>query len=349
MSETGYSPLIELTRGEVVESIHYGALAVVNPQGDLLAAQGDPQRVTFLRSAAKPFQLLPFIEAGGHKHYNFSQREIALMCASHSGTDEHVALLNKIQAQIGITQADLMCGVHPPHDKTTADAMLLRGEGLTPNRHNCSGKHTGMLAFAKMNGEPMDTYLEPDHPVQQRILQTFAEMCGLSVDQVQLGTDGCSAPNFAVPLYNAALGWARLVDPTGLSPARAEACRTITQAMMAYPFMVAGPNRFDTAIMQAAEGHIVTKAGAEGYEGMGVMPGVLGEGSGALGISVKISDGDGRSRATAATSIEVLRQLGAIDTDELAALQEYGPVREIKNWRELVVGEMHPVFSLNLN
>jgi L-asparaginase II len=343
-----YLPLLETTRGSTVESVHYGALAVVDPQGHLVASYGDPQAVTFLRSSAKPFQALPFIEAGGHIHYNLTKKEIALICASHSGTDEHASTAAHIQARAGFRESDLSCGVHPPMHKPTADRMLREGEPLTPNRHNCSGKHTGMLAFAKMNAEPLESYLEHDHPVQQRILTTISEMCSLPPEEIHLGTDGCSAPNFAIPLYNAALGWARLADPSGLSEQRAQACSTIMDAMMAHPEMVAGPDRLDTALMQAAPGKLAAKAGAEGYQGIAIQPGITTPNSTALGIAIKVADGDGYQRARAAITLEVLRQLGVLSAEELDALQAYGPQRTIRNWRKLEVGEMRPIFKLHV-
>jgi L-asparaginase II len=349
MSNPSFLPLVEFTRGSTVESVQFGALAVVDPQGNLIASYGDPNTVTFLRSTAKPFQLLPFIEAGGHNHYQFSQQEIALMCASHSGTDQHVEVVSGIQRQAGIKESDLMCGVHPPGHKKTAESLLLRAEEPTPNRHNCSGKHTGMLAFAKMNGEPLESYLERDHPVQQRILQTFAELCSLPLEEIQIGTDGCSAPNFAVPLVNAAWAWARLADPSSLANSRANAIRTIVQAMMAYPEMVGGPERFDTALMQTAKGRVVAKGGAEGYEGMAILPGAIGPDSTALGVALKISDGDGYGRAVAAVSLEILRQLGVLSSQELQSLEAFGPKRVVRNWRKLAVGEMRPIFDLHLN
>lgn len=226
--------------------------------------------------------------------------------------------------------------------------MLCDGQPLTPNRHNCSGKHTGMLAFARMNDEPIENYLENEHPIQQRILQTMSEMCGLPQEEIGLGTDGCSAPNFALPLYHAALGWARLADPTGLPEQRAAACHTIMDAMIAHPEMVAGPDRLDTDLMRAAGGKLAAKAGAEGYQAIALRPGALASGSPALGIAIKISDGDGYGRASAAVALEVLRQLGALTTDELEMLTAYGPVRSIQNWRKLDVGEMRPVFQLKM-
>jgi L-asparaginase II len=348
MTSSPYQPVLEITRGTTVESVHFGALAVVDSHGHLIASYGDADAVTFLRSSAKPFQALPFIEAGGHTHYHLTKKEIALLCASHSGTDEHAETAAQIQRKAQLHEGDLLCGVHPPMHKDTADRMLITSEPLTQNRHNCSGKHSGMLAFAQMNGEPLETYLENDHPVQQRILKTFAEMCGLDEEEVHLGIDGCSAPNFAVPLTHSALAWARLADPSGLGAVRQQACRLLADAMMAHPDMVAGPDRFDTALMQAAEGKLVAKAGAEGYQGIAVMPGISSLGLPALGIAIKISDGDGKDRARAVVVMEVLRQLGVLTSAELDVLNSFGPVRSVYNWRKLVVGEMYPVFNLEI-
>jgi L-asparaginase II len=340
-----YLPVVELTRGPIVESIHFGAVAAVDVNGNLVASFGDADTVTFLRSSAKPFQALPFIELGGDQVFGLTEREVALMCASHSGTDEHVLVVQGMQRKIGISEKNLMCGTHPPTYQATAKAMLLRGEEPTPNRHNCSGKHTGMLAHALLRKLPLEDYININHPVQQTILKTFAEMCGLPTDKVVLGTDGCSAPNFAIPLRNAALGYARLCDPSQLSPERATACRRITHAMTSNPDMVGGPGRFDTVIMGLASGRLLSKAGAEGYQGIGIMPGALGPGSPALGIAFKISDGDAGGRARPCVAIEVLRQLGAISQREVDALATFGPQR-LYNYRKLQVGEMRPSFEL---
>jgi L-asparaginase II len=346
MTSKNYYPVFELTRGDRVESVHYGAIAVVESSGRLAAWYGDPQTVTFLRSTAKPFQALPFIETGGQETFDLTQAEIAIMCASHSGTDAHAAVLQGFQRKVNIRENQLKCGIHPVYHTPTAEAMKARGEEPTPNRHNCSGKHTGMLAHCHLKGWPTEDYLNPEHPLQRLILKTFAEMCSLDLAQVAMGTDGCSAPVFAVPLYNAALAFARLADPDGLETGRGTACQVITAAMTAHPDMVAGPDRFDTLLMEAGGGRIVTKGGAEAYQGIGLHPGALGAGSPALGIALKISDGDGRLRARPAVSIEVLRQLGALSSKEIEALAKFGPTIPIKNWRKIVVGEGRPAFTL---
>jgi L-asparaginase II len=355
MTGSNYQPIYEFTRGSTVESIHYGAIAIVDVTGKIIASVGDPGAVTYLRSSAKPFQALPFIERGGQALFNLTPREIALMCASHSGTDEHVAVAEAMQVKTGVTEADLLCGVHYPIDESTSQVMKEQQQQPTPNRHNCSGKHTGMLAFVhlkELSGQPVDeslAYIDSDHPIQREILQTFADLCGLSGKDVKVGIDGCSAPNFAVPLQNAAFGFARLCDPDqgNVSPIeRAAACRTITSAMIFNPDMVGGPGRFDTRLMEAVQGRLVAKGGAEGYQGIGLLPGALGENSPALGIALKISDGDLKSRSVHAVALEVLRQLGALSEAEMGILSEFGPKLPVYNWRKLVVGEGRPCFQL---
>ncbi|NMB55895.1 MAG: asparaginase [Leptolinea sp.] len=338
-----YKPVIEVTRGRIVESIHFGAAAVVDSQGKLLASFGNPGAVSFMRSSSKPFQALPFIEMGGAERFNFSSAEIGLICASHSGTDEHFDALTRLQSRIGITETDLMCGTHPPMHKPTAEALMLKGEKLTPNRHNCSGKHTGMLAYARLLGAPISTYLDLDSPVQQNILRTFSEMCEIPVEKVELGIDGCSAPTFAVPLYNAALGMARLSDPHGLGEARETACRKIFSGMTGSPMMVAGPDRFDTLFMTALKGRMLTKAGAEGYQVFGIP--AQGAQAG-IGIALKISDGDLNDRARDLMGVEILRQMGLISADDMAALSTVF-TKKLTNWRKIEIGEIRPCFRLN--
>lgn len=351
MIPTSYKPLFQLTRGQTVESIHYGALAVVDAYGNLMAAYGDPYTVTFMRSSAKPFQALPFIERAGDQRFGLTAREIALMCASHSGTDEHVAAVEGIQKKVGVLESELLCGVHFPGHEPTANEMRARRQTPTPNQHNCSGKHTGMLAFTRLLNEihPDLAYISPEHPIQKIILETFAQMCGLPVEDVAQGIDGCSAPNFALPLQHAALGFARLCDPQAgnvLPPARAAACQRIVAAMWNHPEMVGGPGRFDTALMRVGNGRFISKEGAEGYQAIGILPGVLGEGSPAVGVALKIADGDLRNRVHPAVAVEVLRQLGVLTADDLEQLARFGPGFEVLNIRKLHAGVGTPEFEL---
>jgi L-asparaginase II len=348
MREMSYRPVIELTRGGIVESIHYGAIAVADPSGNLHAWWGDAEIVTFLRSSAKPFQALPLLESGAADQLQLSLEQVAVICASHSGTDEHVRMVASIQEKVGISEADLMCGVHPPYHQPTAQRMREQGVEPTPNRHNCSGKHTGMLTLASFLGEPLSDYINPQHPVQLRIIQTFAEMCGLDTERVVMGIDGCSVPTFAVPLGAAATAFARLMDPSALTPGRAEACRAVVAAMTSHPNMVAGPDRFDTRLMEVTAGRVLAKGGAEAYQGMGVRAGVISPDAPALGVAIKIADGDRGNRAREAVALSVLEDLGALVEGEREALQEFGP-REITNYRGLTVGRIRTCFNLQRN
>jgi L-asparaginase II len=350
-------PLVGTWRGDLLECIQSGAVAITDKDGNLTASVGNPQLVTYLRSSMKPFQVLPFVEAGGVEQFNLSAQELAILCSSHHGTDGHVDVLKRIQEKVGISENFLQCGVHPPYSKSAQYELIRRGESPTPNRHNCSGKHTGMLAMCKLMGWPLENYLDPQHPLQQLILKTFTEMTNTSIHQISFGTDGCSAPVFAIPLHNSAMGFARLVDPSALNPLRAEACRKITTAMLAYPEMIAGQGGFDTCLMQATKGKIIAKSGAEGYLALGLLGGTRDSGSKALGVAIKIIDGDTggdfyqgadhlEGRARPIVGLEILRQLGALAPAELEKLAAFGP-RFQKNWRGFSVGRFEPVFKLN--
>jgi L-asparaginase II len=349
--------LFEVMRGNIVESVHYGSIAVVDSNGRLISSYGDPKAVAFLRSSAKPFQALPFVERGGVEYFGFTPRELSITCASHEGSDMHVQTVQEIQKKVEIQEDHLQCGIHMPSDVNSFKSLIRKDEQPTPNRNNCSGKHSAMLAHAKMRGLPLENYLEIDHPIQQDILASFAEMCLLPVQEVGLGTDGCSAPNFAVPLHSAALAMARLCDPHALSEARASACRKITSAMTTHPEMVSGYGEFDCELMKAGEGRVVCKRGAEGYQIIGLLPGTLRPDSPGIGIALKVSDGDASrmsldlahvTRVRPAVTLEILRQLGALSSKQEQALASFGPEKSVKNHRGIVTGQSRPVFHLQV-
>lgn len=345
MPSSVFIPLFEATRGHIVESTHFGAVAIVNNTGELVAHLGEPTLCTFLRSSAKPFQALPFMEARGDEHFQLSPEEIAVMCASHAGTDEHVRVIRGFQQKIGVREEDLLCGTHPPFNAATWRRMIQQGEELTAIRHNCSGKHTGMLALAKLMGLPAENYISIHHPIQQAILKAFSEMVDVKPEAVEIGIDGCSVPTFAVPLYNAALGYARLADPGQLPPERRNAIRRIVRAMTGNPMMIAGPKLFDTLLMDIAGNRFLTKTGAEGFQALAIFPGAIEKGSPGIGIALKIAEGDLDGRARPLVMLELLRQMGAISAKELDTLKELDH-RDIYNFRNLRVGEYRPAFSL---
>lgn len=340
-----YLPVVEVTRGSVVESLHRGAAALCRSDGKLAANYGDPQIITFMRSSAKPFQAIPLVESGAADRLGISEPELALICASHSGTDEHLAVAHSLQGKVGIREADLQCGTHPPIHTGTAQRLREMGEEPTPNRHNCSGKHSGMLALAADLDQSPETYLDLEGPVQSRILRAFAEMCDVDPEEVRIGTDGCSAPNFAVPLRQAALAFARFAHPGQLHPARTTACRRIFKAMVDHPEVVAGPGRLDTLLMEAGGGRWVVKSGAEGYYGVAIPPGVIDKGPYGYGLAAKIADGNLGRRAGSIMILQILKSLGLVepgDREELAAFW----ARPLENYRGLQVGEIRPCFEL---
>lgn len=346
-------PILELTRGEIVEAVHRGSIAVVASDGSLLRSYGDPQAVAFLRSSAKPFQALPFVEQGGVEHFHYTQSELALACASHESSQMHLDAVQTMQNKIGIEENRLQCGPHLPGDPRKLKEVIQKNTPLTANFNNCSGKHTTMLAYAKMLGLSLDDYLDFNHPIQLEIRKTLAEMCRMTEAKIQIGVDGCSAPNFALPLFNAALGMARLCDPRDLPSARAEACKKITNAMTAHPEMVGNFGEFDCELMKTCEGKIVTKRGAEGYQIIGVMSGRIHERG--VGIAFKVEDGDknslddnlgSHSRVRPPVTLEILRQLGALNESQLNSLAGFGPEKVLKNYAGLVTGIMRPAFKL---
>jgi L-asparaginase II len=192
----------------------------------------------------------------------------------------------------------------------------------------------------------LEGYTEINHPVQQKILTTISEFFQIPTSQIKIGRDGCSVPTFSMPLYHAAWGWARLLDPGDLPPQRRKACKQITSVMQNEPYMVAGPGRLDTVIMQCLSGQLVSKAGAEAFQAAAISQGVLFPDSPALGIAIKISDGDLRKQARRAVLIEVLKQLKLLSPDHLKALSKFGPELPIHNQRRIITGSGKPCFQL---
>jgi L-asparaginase II len=335
----GYVPLVEVWRGETVESVHYGALSVVGSAGRALAAVGDPGEVTFLRSAAKPAQVLPLLASGAAERFGFTEGEIAVMIGSHNGEPSHVATVRSILGKIGLREDALRCGAHPPFHRPSAAALRAGGAEPTAVHNNCSGKHAGMLALAVHLGAPVDTYLDEKHPVQARIRAAVESLAGLEPGGSRTAVDGCSAPTFAMPLRQLALLFARLVDPATVPGDLAGAARRAVGAMRSHPEMVAGSDRLCTALIRARPGGLIAKIGAEGVYGLGFER----DGAG-VGIALKIADGEG-TRARNSAALEALRQLGAVAPEEVKALRARF-VPEVRSHRDLPVGRIATVFAL---
>ncbi len=332
--------------------MHRGVITVVAPDGSPVSAVGDPDTFAYARSAAKPFQLAPFVASGRFDEYGFGPEALAIMAASHSGEDRHVRLVQELLRRGGLTSAVLQNQVHAPYDTETAHRLLRDGERPTALRGNCSGKHAGMVLFAKASGWPIDSYWHPDHPVQRLALETISAVSDVPVEQIATAVDGCGVVTFGLSLRGLATAFARLADPSAVAdpPLRAALTR-IRDAMMAHPELVGGERRrIDTALMRAYPKRVVSKGGAEGVLAMGLPPGALPDGGpfggGPFGIAAKVEDGNLGRRAGDVTSIAILHQLG------LAADPLPGPLRDfaappIVDPRGESSGDVRAVFALN--
>lgn len=349
--------LSTLWRGNYLESIHFGSIAVVDSSGRLLARAGDPHHRTFIRSAAKPFQAIPLVLEGGVEEYDLTGEEIALVCASHGGEPKHVSAAAALLRKGELDETDLLCGIHPPFDERTAVELRQAGESPTALHNNCSGKHAGMLLGARLLDLPTSDYIDPEHPLQRQILQVLADFAGLDPGEIGVAVDGCGVPTFHLSLLRTALAFARLASlarPNGdpaLLPRYADAAAEIFDAMTGHPDYVAGAWSMTTPLMESFGGKLMAKEGAEGFYAMALEPSLAApilERLGfdepfAVGIALKISDGS-TTRGRDSAVIRTLEQLGfSIDTPRLAAYRE----RDITNCAGMVVGKVQSDFDLS--
>jgi len=328
--------VVNIYRGEIIESSHCGHFAVVNAEGQILYQFGNPQTITYLRSSAKPLQAIPLVESGAAAHFKFASEEIAVITGSHNGEPKHIEAVLSILAKIGLTAENLQCGVHTPSYYAATNTSPKPGEEFSPLHHNCSGKHAGMLALCRFKNLPTENYLDPHHPVQEQICEAIANICDYPKEKISIGIDGCSAPVHAMPLYNMALGFARFVTPHSVPRDKAKVYSTIYQAMIAHPDMVAGEKRFDTELMTACQEKLAVKGGAEGLQCIGFL-------ERGWGMAAKINDGS--KRAVAPFSLEILKQLGVVTSSELEKLKPfYSEI--IYNWTKKEVGVIRPEFEI---
>lgn len=326
--------LAEVIRGETVESVHRGHLIAIDADGAIRASAGNPDTVTFLRSAAKPFQAIACIASGAANRFGFTDDEIAIACGSHSGENVHVATVKRMLEKAGFSEADLRCGTHLPFYEAESKRMQRAGEKPTQLHNNCSGKHAAMLAFAKHVGAHTREYNSMSNPIQRDILNSVAKLAMVPVDDIALGIDGCTVPNFAMPVSAMAQCIANLMAPpdafeTGIKAA----CRRIVSSMTKYPELVGGTERLDTILMNAAPGKLISKVGAEGVWLCGILP--SDQYPKGQSIALKIEDGDDK-RARPVVAVEVLKRFGVVLADDLP---ELSPM-PIINRRGYVVGKV---------
>jgi L-asparaginase II len=285
---------VESVRGDLVESVHRVSVAVVDASGRMVASAGSPERVTFWRSAAKPFQAVAVVADGAADRYAFDGRDLALMCASHSSETAHIQVAESMLRKVGVPEQALACGPHPPLSSQVYEHALRHGLTITPRWSNCSGKHAGMLALAQWHDWPLIGYERAEHPVQRRILAEVERWTDVPADRMRFGVDGCTVVCFGLPLQAMALAYARFAATTEPAMVR------LRSAMAAHPHLIAGTGRICTDLNEATVGAVLAKVGADGIH-CAAIP------AAGLGIALKVADGDMRSSGPAL--LAVLRQL----------------------------------------
>jgi L-asparaginase II len=330
--------LIEVLRGDTVESRHAGALAIVDASGALHTALGDIDRPVFPRSAVKLLQALPLVASGAAEAFGLNDAELAIACASHSGEPDHVATAAGVLAKLGLSESALECGTQWPSREPVLRGMVQRGEQAGPLHNNCSGKHAGFVCVACLMArhagqEPAafaQGYIAAEHPVMREVTAAISAATGLDAERAPRGIDGCSIPTYALPLRAVALAFARAGSGQGLSPAHAAAALRLRQAVARAPFMVGGTDRFDTRVMQALGERLFCKVGAEG-----VYCAALPE----LGLGVALKIDDGGVRAAEAAMAAIAQALLSVDDTSYTLLGSYSGL-VINNWRGTRVGAL---------
>lgn len=299
--------LVELTRGDFVESRHRGRVVVVDARGHIVAKWGDSKGAIFPRSSVKSLQALPFVETGAMDAFDLGDEELALACASHTADARHTGLVASWLERIGLSVVDLECGPQTPDDSDAAADLIRAGRAPTELHNCCSGKHAAFLTTARHRGERTKGYVRIEHPVQQRVMGVLERMTGFDLSRTPWGIDGCGIPTFALPLEVIAHAMATLADPGGLPDPKVEAVLRVRRAWAAHPRVIGGAGSVDTAMMEIVSSRVLLKTGAEGV-GVAVLP------DRALGVAVKIEDGSPRARDVVLAA--VLRKIDAFTAEE---------------------------------
>lgn len=299
--------MVELWRGDLLESTHRGHAVICDDTGAIVESWGNPDRVIFPRSSCKMLQALPLLETGAAAQFGLTDRHIAFACASHQGEALHVGMAGQWLADLGLGEVDLRCGAHEPYDRPERDRLIRGFEEPCQLHNNCSGKHCGFLTVTKHLGAGPE-YVALDHPLQQAVKAAFEEVTGEA--SPGYGIDGCSAPNFATSVVGLARSMAMFAKARESGSVRERAMHRLTRVMAAHPELVAGEGRACTELMRAMGGRVTIKTGAEA-----VFVAIIPEKR--LGIALKIEDGN--ARASEAALVALLTRLGVLDAANPAA------------------------------
>ncbi len=322
--------LVDLWRGQLVESSHHGRVAVIDADGAVVFSAGNIDAPIFPRSAVKAFQALPLIETGAADKYGLTNSEIALACASHSGDEMHVAAANSMLTKAGLDAGALECGIHWPMDVKVAGELAASGKKPGALHNNCSGKHAGFLCTCCAQNDHILGYVEAEHKTQRHIRDVLSDITGVKHTTDTMGIDGCSIPTYAIPLKSLAYGFARFVTGQGLGLERAKAAKRIVSAIATSPEMIAGKGRFDTEIMKIFGHEVMLKLGAEGVY-CGAIP--------SLGLGIALKCDDGTIRAAEVMMAAVIKKYlnsNKVHRTEFTALAS--PV--LKNWNGIEVARL---------
>jgi L-asparaginase II len=309
---------------------------VADADGRLIASVGDPELVTYSRSSLKPFQALPTIARGAVERFGFNAKNIAVMCGSHNGEKRHVQAVAEILAAIGCDESDINCGVHEPYIYRMTGKQPPPGKKFSQLHNNCSGKHGGMLALCRLLDAPVVGYLEFDHPAQAEIRRVVLEVTELPENELHWGIDGCSLPNYTLPINVLARAFARLAIHRGPDDVSSRAMATIVGAMRTEPAMVSGIGRYDLALAETAGDRLICKVGGEAIECVALT-------DRGWGVTVKVADGGMRALGVATTAI--LRQLDVLTATEVDQLQPFAEPF-LTNHRKIIAGRIRPAVRL---
>ncbi len=330
--------LVQVIRSGITESLHYGHIAVTDSNGHLFYHVGNPDRLTFFRSAVKPILTVAALTTGIAEKYCLSTEEIAIMSSSHSGQKRHTDLLKQIIQKIGVREEQLQCGTHPPLHKESERELYASGSAPTPLHCNCSGKHLAFIASSKALGYPVEGYLCVDHPIHDLFDRTVSDFCRVPQQKILKGVDGCGLPVYGLPLSNMACAYANLADTEFMNGRYAMLQKKVVASMVSHPWLIGGDKRLDTLLMQNFGDRLISKIGAEGAH----CTGLIGK---KTGCALRIEDGS--LRAVDPAAIELLRQLGIIDDCDLEKVRHsWNP--PLLNHKKEKVGELKAFFDLEM-
>ncbi|MFY7734647.1 MAG: asparaginase, partial [Bacteroidia bacterium] len=319
--------LVEVYRANVLESFHRGVICVVNENNEVVFSKGSVEQVCYPRSAMKFIQVLPLIALGGIEKFGFTLEEIAVMCGSHNAEQEHIKTVESILAKIGLNRNDLFCGPQYPSSKSEANALIKQDKKPEHIHNNCSGKHAGMLALCQLINAPITDYINPNHAIQQLILEYVEKIYEYPRSKMATALDGCSAPIYSIPVINQAIGFKNLVS-NNYDEKLANACKIMIEAVGKYPFMVAGSKRYCTDMMQICAPKIIGKTGAEGVFCMNLP-------EQKLGVCIKIDDGKMLPQYNVAQAF--VEATGLFNQDTLKPLHHYLQ-ENLTNFNKFTVG-----------